>query len=99
MERFQDPTVTVIQQSETLVCGKTVFEYGTPSEPRSKEAYVLIDPVSDNRRFYLSSVIARAAAREIVEHNAKLETLSTNFDGRSQMEMHVFLNKNHVEPK
>lgn len=99
MKRFEDPTVQVLAHKENFVAGKHVFNYGTDAKPRSKDTYVIVNTETDQRRFFLSHTIAKVAFDELVIHNATIETLSKNFTGRDLSDMHVFLNKNHVEPK
>lgn len=99
MERFKDESVRVLFQNDTLVAGCTVLKHGKGKTEAESDVYVLIDTVNDIRRYYLGSVIARAAQREITENKATFQTLSTNFNGRSLGEMVAFLEKNHVAPK
>lgn len=99
MERFKDDTVRVLFQTDTLVAGRTVLQHGKDKTAAQSDVYVLIDTTNDIRRYYLSSVIARAAQREITENKATFQTLSTNFNGRSLGDMVAFLEKNHVVAK
>ena len=97
MQRFNDDTVQVLAQTEAMVVGKTMLQHGTARV--ETEVYVLIQVEGDARRYYTSSVVARAASREITEHKATLATLTTNFNGRSKVDMQKFLDINHVAMK
>ena len=99
MKRFEDSEVKVLIQRENFVVGTHVFNYGTDTKPRSKDTYVVINSETNQRRFFLSHVIAKVAFEELALHNGTIETLSKNFTGRDLSDMHSFLNKNHVEPK
>lgn len=99
MERFKDDSVKVLQDTADLVVGKAFLEHGTGKEASKTDVYVLIRKVDNKRRYYLSSVIIRAAVREIIENNATMETLTTNFNGRDEGDMKIFLAKNYVAPK
>lgn len=99
MERFQDDTVKVMLDTGELVVGKTVLQHGSGEEASATEVYVLIRKSDDVRRYYRSSVIIKAATNELVENKATIETLTTNFNGRSKTDMILFLAKNYVAPK
>ena len=97
MQRFNDDTVQVLAQTDTIVAGKTALQHGTAQV--KTEVYVLIQVEGDVRRYYTSSVVSRAAFREITENKATLATLTTNFNGRSKVDMQKFLDINHVAMK
>lgn len=99
MERFQDDTVKVLVQTDAMVAGKTILSHGVGEKASKTDVYVLIRLSDNNRRHYVSSVVSKAAFREITENKATFETLTTNFNGRSESEMIAFLDKNFVAPK
>jgi hypothetical protein len=99
MERFQDDAVKVLVQTDSIVAGKTILQHGSGKEASETEVYVLIRLEDDNRRYYSSSVVSKAAFREITENKATFETLTTNFNGRSKGDMITFLAKNYIAPK
>lgn len=99
MERFIEEGLTVIQQTEEYVVGKTALQHGSGKTASESGVYVFIRLSDNKRRYYLSSVVVRAAVREVIENKATLETLSTNFNGRDEGDMKTFLAKNHVVPK
>ena len=99
MQDFQDDSVKILAQTDTIVAGKTVLQHGSGKTASETEVYVLIRKADDHRRYYSSSVVSKAAFREITENKATFETLTTNFNGRPLGDMVAFLAKNYVAPK
>lgn len=93
------PSIATVGKEKNYLVGLTVFNYGTPKDPRKKEVVVIVNTDNDESRFFLSKVIAKVAFEELAVHNATFATLSKNFTGRDAHEMNVFLNKNHVPAK
>lgn len=99
MERFVEEGLTVLVQTELYVAGKQKLQHGSGKEASETQVYVLIRLADNKRRYYLSSVISRSAFREMTENKATMETLSTNFNGRDEGDMKIFLAKNYIAPK
>lgn len=99
MERFIEEGLVVLSQTEVYVAGKTALQHGSGKEASETMTYVLIRKADNKRRYYLSSVISRSAFRELTENKATMETLTTNFNGRDEGDMKIFLAKNYVAPK
>lgn len=93
---FNDATVKVIKGTEKAVLGMVKFDYTANNLDTHKDVYVLINPVTDDYRYYTNSVTPTAAFKEITEHNGKFETLTTNFNGRNKTDMYNHLVKNYA---
>lgn len=94
-----EDNLTIIVQTEDYAAGRTTLPHGSGKTASVSDVFVLIRKSDDKRRYYLSSVITRAAFRELTENKATMETLTTNFNGRDQGDMQIFLAKNYVVPK